>query len=77
MNLFKKKKTTEEKFHEEKMMRALATIIRTFRDDKLKLPNSNISQAIIGFCDQIDPDHKMPERELIQKLMGREDIVEV
>lgn len=77
MNLFNKKKTTEEKFHEEKMMRALATIIRTLRDDKLNLPLNNISQVIIGFCDQIDPDHKMPERELIQKLMGREDIVDV
>lgn len=74
MNLFKNKKTTDEKFEQEKKERALITIIRLFRNDKLKLPETELSRAMIGFCDQIDPDHKMPERELIQKLQEREDI---
>jgi hypothetical protein len=74
MNLFNKKKTTEEKFEREKKERALITIIRMFRNDKLKLPETDLSRAMIRFCDQIDPDHKMPERELIQKLQEREDI---
>jgi len=74
MNLFKKNKTTDEKFQDEKKDRAIITIIRLFRNDKLKIPETDLSRAMIGFCDQIDPDHKMPERELIQKLMEREDI---
>jgi hypothetical protein len=74
MNLFNKKKTTEVKFEQEKKERALITIIRMFRNDKLKLPETDLSRAMIGFCDQIDPDHKMPERELIKKLQEREDI---
>lgn len=76
MNLFKKNKNTDEKFEQEKKERALITIIRMFRNDKLNLPETDLSRAIIGFCDQIDPDHKMPERELIQKLREREDISE-
>ena len=74
MNLFKKNKTTDEKFQDEKKERAIITIIRLFRNDKLKIPETDLSRAMVGFCDQIDPDHKMPERELIQKLMEREDI---
>jgi len=75
MSLFNKKnKNTEEKFEQEKKDRALITIIRLFRNDKLKLPETDLSRAMIGFCEQIDPDHKMPERELIQKLGEREDI---
>lgn len=77
MNLFKKNKTTDEKFEHEKKERALTTIIRMFRNDKLNLPETDLSRAMVGFCDQIDPDHKMPERELIQKLGEREDISEV
>jgi len=76
MNLFKKNKNTDEKFEQEKKDRALITIIRLFRNDKLKLPETDLSRAMVGFCDQIDPDHKMPERELIQKLKEREDILE-
>lgn len=76
MNLFKKNKTTDEKFEQEKKERALITVIRMFRNDKLKLPETDLSRAMVGFCDQIDPDHKMPERELIQKLKEREDISE-
>lgn len=68
------KKSAEEKFEDEKKIRVLTTIIRMFRGDKLKLPETEMSRAMIGFCDQIDPDHKMPERELIQKLKEREDI---
>lgn len=74
MNIFKKNKTTEEKYEQEKRERALITIIRMFRNDKLKLPD--LSRAMIGFCDQIDPNHEMPERELIQKLQEREDILQ-
>lgn len=74
MNLFKTNKTTEEKLEQEKKERALITTIRIFRNDKLKLPETELSKAMIGFCDQIDPDHKMPERELIQKLQEREDV---
>jgi len=75
MSLFSKKnKNTEEKFDQEKKERALTIIIRMFRNDKLKLPETDLSRAMIRFCDQIDPDHKMPERELIQKLGEREDI---
>lgn len=77
MNLFKKKKTTEEKFQEEREIRAIITIIRTFRDDKLKLPKTGISQVIIGICDKIDPDHKMPERELVQKIRESKDTAEI
>ena len=73
MKLFK---NTEEKFEQERRERALTVIIRMFRNDKLKLPETDLSRAMIGFCDQIDPEHKMPERELIQKLMAREDILE-
>ena len=77
MSIFsKKKETTEEKFEQEKKERALITIIRMFRNDKLKLPETDMSRAMMGFCDQIDPDHKMPERELIQKLGERDDISE-
>lgn len=68
MNIFKKNKTTEEKFEQEKKDRALMIIIRTFRNDKLDLPETPMSRAILKACNQIDPDHKMPERELIQKL---------
>lgn len=73
MKLFGKK-SAGEKFEEEKKIRALTTIIRMFRDDKLKLPETEMSKAMIGFCTQIDPDHKMPERELIQKLKERGDV---
>jgi len=76
MNLFSKKKQTDEKFEHEKKERALITIIRMFRNDKLKLPETDLSRAMVGFCDQIDPDHKMSERELIQKLGERDDISE-
>lgn len=76
MSLFKKNKTTDEKFEQEKKERALTTIIRMFRNDKLNLPETDLSRAMVGFCDQIDPDHKMPERELIQKLGERDDISE-
>ncbi len=77
MSLFSKKtKNTDEKFEQEKKERALTTIIRMFRNDKLNLPETDLSRAMVGFCDQIDPDHKMPERELIQKLGEREDISE-
>ncbi len=75
MELFKKKKTTDEKFEDEKKIRALTTIIRLYRNDKLNLPETDLSRAMVGFCDRIDPDHKMPERELIQKLMERQDII--
>jgi len=86
MNPFKKKtsheldeiendnKITELKFNKEKKNRALTTIIRLFRNDKLKLPETELSRALMGFCNQIDPDHKMSERKLIQKLQEREDI---
>ncbi len=70
------KKTTDEKFEQEKKIRALTVMIRMFRDDRLKLPETDLSRALIGFCTQIDPDHKMPERELIQKLAEREDVAE-
>lgn len=70
------KKSTDEKFEQEKKIRALTTLIRMFRDDKLKLPETDLSRALIGFCTQIDPDHKMPERELVQKLSEREDVAE-
>lgn len=76
MSIFKKNKTTDEKFEQEKKERALITIIRMFRNDKLNLPETDLSRAIVGFCDQIDPDHKMPERELIQILKERDDISE-
>jgi hypothetical protein len=76
MNIFKKNKTTKDKFEQEKKDRALITIIRLFRNDKLSLPETDLSRAIVGFCDQIDPDHKMPERVLIQKLKEREDILQ-
>ncbi len=76
INPFKKKITTEEKFEQEKKERALTTIIRIFRNDKLKVPETDLSRAMIGFCNQIDPDRTMPERELIQKLQEREDILQ-
>ncbi len=76
MDIFNKKKTTDEKFEQEKKERALTIIIRMFRNDKLNLPETDMSRALIGFCDQIDPGHKMPERELIQKLGEREDVSE-
>lgn len=74
MRLFNKKKSTDVKFEEEKKIRALTNIIRIFRNDKLKLPETDMSRAMIGFCDQIDPDHKMSERDLIQKLGERDDV---
>lgn len=74
MSLFKKK-STDEKFEEEKKTRALTVIIRMFRSDNLKLPENKISKKLIEVCDKIDPDHKLAERELIKKLSESGEMV--
>ncbi|MDD3813305.1 MAG: hypothetical protein PHZ02_01555 [Desulfocapsaceae bacterium] len=77
-NIFSKtpENTPDEKFQEEKEIRAAVTIIRTLRDNKLNLPITGMQKIIIDACNTIDPDHKLSERELIQKLREHKDIVE-
>lgn len=61
-------KLAEIKFEKERKERALMHLIRMFRDDKLKLPENKLSKMLVEMCDKIDPDRKLAERELIQKL---------
>ena len=74
MELFKKKKTTDEKFEDEKKMKAAVFIIRMYRNEKLNLPHTKSSIILLDQCDKIDPDHKLSERELVELLFQSEEV---
>lgn len=74
MGLFNKKKTTEEKFKSDKKRKIISSIIRMYRDDKFKLPQTEISARLIELCNKIDPDKTMSQEKLID-IIQDSDIV--
>lgn len=71
MNLFKK--SSEEKFEDEKRKRQGAMLIKMYRDEKLNIPHTKFSKIIIDECNKIDPEGKLSERELIERLFESGD----
>jgi len=74
MGLFKKKKSTDEKFEIEKRTKAAVFVIRMYRHEKLNLPPTKFSRILLDECDKIDPDHKLSERELVELLFQSEEV---
>jgi hypothetical protein len=80
MSIFKKTKetiedmNTELKFDKERLRKNIIFLIRTYRDSKIKPPDSKYSRLLIEQCDKIDPEHKLSERDIVDKLM-ESDIV--
>lgn len=66
MKLFRK--SSDDKFEEEKKKRIAAQLIKLYRDEKLNIPHTRYSRVIIDECDKIDPDRKMSERELLDRI---------
>jgi hypothetical protein len=75
MGLFKKKKSTDEKFEDEKRTKAAVFVIRMYRHEKLNLPPTKFSRILLAECDKIDPDHKLSERELVELLFQSEEVI--
>lgn len=79
MSIFKK--SPAEKFEEDQRIRQAALLLKMYRDEKLNLPHTKYSKVIIDECNKIDPERKLSERELIEKLFRSKDakkaIVEV
>ncbi len=80
INPFKKVKpekvnTTESKFNKEKLRNNIIFMIRIYRDSKIMPPETGYSKLLLEQCDKIDPEHKLSERELVDKLMENPDDV--
>ena len=72
MKLFKK--SSDEKFEEEKKKRIAVQVIKLYRDEKLNIPHTKYSRIILDECDKIDPERKMSERELLDKLFQSDEV---
>lgn len=59
MELFNKKKSTDEKFEEDKKRKAILTLLRVYRDDKFKIPRTDAGDKLIELCNRLDPDKKI------------------
>lgn len=68
MNLFKKTKTTDEKFEENKKRDAILLLLRVYRDDKFKLPHTDAGDKLLEICNRIDPDKKLSEEQLLDAI---------
>jgi len=69
MNLFRKEKSTEEKFEEAKKRKALLTLLRVYRDDKFKIPRTGAGDKLIEICNKIDPDKTLSEEDLLDIIL--------
>ena len=68
--MFGKKKDTEAKFAEEKRRNAVGLLIRVLRNPTIKVTKHPVVESIVSRANEIDPDHKMAERDLITALMS-------
>ncbi len=82
MNLFKKKKIdeienkiTESKFDKEKLRKNIIFMIRVYRNSNIKPLETKYSKLLLEQCNKIDPEHKLSERELVDKLMDSGDVI--
>ena len=82
MNLFKKKKLneienkiTESKFDKEKLKKNIIFMIRVYRNSNIKPLETKYSKLLLDQCDKIDSEHKLSERELVDKLTDSDDII--
>lgn len=77
MGLFERKKTTDEKFEDDKKRKAIMTLLRIYRDDKFKIPRTEAGDKLIELCNILDPDKKLSEEQLISRLIDSDEIQEV
>lgn len=84
MSIFKKKKLkeieekiTELKFDKEKLKKNIIFMIRVYRNSNIKPPETKYSKLLLDQCDKIDPEHKLAERDLVDKLIDSEDVGKV
>lgn len=76
MELFKKKKSTDEKFEEDQKRKVIMTLLRIYRDDKFKIPRTESGDKLIELCNSWDPDKKMSEEQLVSRLIDSDEIHE-
>lgn len=76
MGLFEKKKTSDEKFEEDKKRKVILTLLRIYRDDKFKIPRTEAGDKLIEICNRLDSDKKMSEEQLMSLLLVSDETQE-
>lgn len=70
------KKSTDEKFEEEKKRIVILTLLRMYRDDKFKIPRTEAGDKLVELCNRLDPDKKMSEERLLALLINSGEMQE-
>lgn len=76
MGIFTKNKSSDEKFEENKKRKVILTLLRIYRDDKFKIPQTEAGEKLIELCNKLDPDKKMSDEELLALLLVSDEVQE-